>query len=154
MRAVLLHWHVGCVLGTVQPAFPAWGCSKTPQHLAQAKGRGKQSLRKRLMSQKVARDGAWCPKRGMQGGSGVGSVCCVSAAEAVPIGPPREGDLSPAAVCHQIQPRSCVGCHDNRDRSYDPFHFLNINLFHTVYATPWKPNVEQERLHKNEQNTE
>lgn len=81
--------------------------------------------------------------------------CCISAAEAVPTGPPREGDLSPAAMCHQIQPNgSCAGCRDNWDRSYDPLHFLNINLFHTVYVTPWKPNVEQERLHKNEQNTE
>lgn len=80
---------------------------------------------------------------------------CVSAAEAVPSGPPRVGDLSPAAMCHQIQQNwSCAGYHGNQNGSYDPFHFLNINLFHRVYVTPWKPNVEQERLHKNAQNTE
>ena len=55
---------------------------------------------------------------------------------------------------HQMQLNgSCVGCHSNWVSSYDPFHFLNINLFRTVYMTPWKPNVEQERLHKNEENT-
>lgn len=81
--------------------------------------------------------------------------CCISAVEAVPTGPPRQGNSSPAAVCHQTEPNgSCAGCHDNWNRAYDPFHFLNINVFHTVYVTPWKPNVEQERLHKNEQNRE
>lgn len=95
------------------------------------------------------------PGRGAGGAVALAVPCCVSAAEAVPAGLPREGNLYPAAMCHQIQLNgSCAGCHDDRDRSYDPFHFLNINLFHTVYVTPWKPNVEQERLHKNEQNTE
>lgn len=96
-----------------------------------------------LVLQKVAREEAWCPKKRNATGRAVGAggavalavSCCVSAAEAVPAGPPREGDLSPAAMCHHIQPTgSRAGCYDNRDRSYDPFHFLNINVFHTVYV--------------------
>lgn len=158
MRAALLAWHLGHVPGTAQPTAPA---RQHPETLNAWQRRRDFSSGRRagvgVGGQSWGREPEEGGCQGRAGGRGgavamsmLAASCCVSAA-----GPPREGDLSPAAVCHRIQPkRSCAGCHDNRDRSYDPLHFLNINVFYPVYVTPWKPNVEQERLHKNEQNTE
>lgn len=80
MRAVLLHWHVGCVLGTVQPTSPAWQCSETPQHLAQ--GKGLFLLEEEADVTEGGQRWGTVPKEEEchRGGSGVGSVllwfCC------------------------------------------------------------------------------